>query len=32
VFELRDAMGGTAYTDAVTFDCALGEITTTVYE
>ena len=32
VFELWDAMGNYAYTDAVDFDCADGEIYTTVYE
>ncbi len=32
VFEMRDAMGNYAYSDAVTFDCVDGEITTTVYE
>jgi hypothetical protein len=32
VFEMSDAMGNYAYSDAVTFDCAAGEITTTVYE
>lgn len=32
VFEMWDAMGNYAYSDAVTFDCAGGEITTTVYE
>lgn len=31
VFEMWDAMGNYAYSDAVTFDCADGEITTTVY-
>ncbi|MCI9143530.1 MAG: clostripain [Lachnospiraceae bacterium] len=31
VFEMWDAMGNYAYSDAVTFDCAGGEITTTVY-
>ena len=31
VFELRDAMDNYAYSDAVTFDCANGEIFTTVY-
>ncbi len=31
VFELWDAAGNYAYSDAVTFDCADGEITTTVY-
>lgn len=30
VFELRDAAGNTAYSDAVLFDCLDGEITTTV--
>lgn len=30
VFELRDAAGNTAYSDAVIFECANGEITTTV--
>lgn len=32
VFEMWDAAGNYAYSDAVTFDCAGGEITTTVYE
>ena len=32
VFEMRDAMDNYAYSDAVTFDCTGGEITTTVYE
>lgn len=32
VFEMRDAMGNYAYSDAVTFDCSDGEIYTTVYE
>ncbi|MBQ9120153.1 MAG: hypothetical protein IJY09_08910 [Lachnospiraceae bacterium] len=32
VFEMRDAMGNYAYSDAVTFDCKDGEIYTTVYE
>ena len=32
VFEMRDAVGSCAYSDAVTFDCANGEIFTTVYE
>jgi len=32
VFELRDAAGNYAYSDTVTFDCADGEIYTTVYE
>jgi hypothetical protein len=32
VFEMRDAMNNYAYSDAVTFDCAGGEIMTTVYE
>ena len=32
VYEMRDAMDNYAYSDAVTFDCAGGEITTTVYE
>lgn len=31
VFEMWDAMGNYAYSDAVTFDCADGEILTTVY-
>ena len=31
VFEMRDAMGNYAYSDAVTFDCEAGEIYTTVY-
>ncbi len=31
VFEMRDAAGHYACSDAVTFDCAAGEITTTVY-
>ncbi len=30
VFEMRDAAGNTAYSDAVLFDCLDGEITTTV--
>lgn len=30
VFEMRDAAGNYAYSDAVIFDCADGEITTTV--
>ena len=30
VFEMRDAAGGSSYSDAVLFDCAGGEITTTV--
>lgn len=32
VFEMWDAMGNYAYSDAVTFDCTDGEIMTTVYE
>lgn len=32
IFEMRDAMDNYAYSDAVTFDCANGEIMTTVYE
>lgn len=32
VFEMWDAVGNYASSDAVTFDCAGGEITTTVYE
>ena len=32
VFEMWDATGNYAYSDAVTFDCADGEIWTTVYE
>lgn len=32
VFEMWDATGNYAYSDAVTFDCVNGEITTTVYE
>lgn len=32
VYEMRDAMDNYAYSAAVTFDCAGGEITTTVYE
>lgn len=31
VFEMWDATGNYAYSDAVTFDCADGQITTTVY-
>lgn len=31
VFEMRDTNGNYAYSDAVTFDCADGEIWTTVY-
>lgn len=31
VFEMWDASGNYAYSDAVTFDCANGEILTTVY-
>lgn len=31
VFEMWDAAGNYAYSDAVTFDCSEGEITTTVY-
>lgn len=31
VFEMWDAAGNYAYSDAVTFDCSNGEITTTVY-
>ena len=32
VFTMWDAAGNYAYSDAVTFDCMGGEITTTVYE
>ncbi len=32
VFEMWDAMGNYAYSDAVTFECINGEIYTTVYE
>ena len=32
VFQMWDAAGNYAYSDAVTFDCANGEIITTVYE
>ncbi|MBP3609769.1 MAG: hypothetical protein J6J42_05470 [Lachnospiraceae bacterium] len=32
MFEMRDAMGNYAYSDAVTFDCIDNEIYTTVYE
>ena len=32
VFEMWDAMGNCAYSDAVTFDCTNGEIMTTIYE
>ena len=32
VFEMWDAAGNYAYSDAVTFDCIDGEIWTTVYE
>ena len=32
IFEMRDAMDNYAYSDAVTFDCANGEIRTTVYQ
>jgi hypothetical protein len=32
VFEMWDAMGNYAYSDPVQFDCANGEITTTVFE
>ena len=32
VFEMWDAVGNYAYSDAVTFDCIDGEIWTTVYE
>ena len=32
VFEMWDAAGNYACSDAVTFDCAVGEISTTVYE
>ena len=32
VFEMWDSAGNYAYSDAVTFDCLNGEITTTVYE
>ena len=31
VFEMKDALGNYAYSEAVTFDCANGEITTSVY-
>ena len=31
VFEMWDAIGNYAYSDAVTFDCIDGEIWTTVY-
>ncbi len=31
IYEMRDAMNNYAYSDVVTFDCAGGEITTTVY-
>lgn len=31
VFEMWDAAGNYAYSDAVTFDCADGEIYTSVY-
>ena len=31
VYEMWDAMGNYAYSDAVLFDCNGGEITTTVY-
>ena len=31
VFEMTDAMGNTAYSDPVQFDCVGGEITTTVF-
>lgn len=32
VFEMRDSVGNVAYSDGVTFDCANGEIWTTVTE
>ena len=32
VFEMWDAAGNYAYSDAVTFECAGGQIWTTVYE
>lgn len=32
VFEMTDAMGNTAYSDPVQFDCADGEIITSVFE
>ena len=32
VFEMRDSAGNYAYSDPVTFDCANGDIMTTVYE
>lgn len=32
LYEMRDAMDNYAYSDEVTFDCAGGEILTTVYE
>jgi len=32
VFEMWDAMGNYAYSDAVQFDCVEGEMTTTVFE
>ena len=32
VFEMWDAIGNYAYSDAVTFECSSGEIITTVYE
>lgn len=32
VIEMWDAVGNYAYSDQVTFDCADGEILTTVYE
>ena len=32
IFEMWDAAGNYAYSDAVTFDCSGGEIITTVYE
>ena len=32
VFEMWDAAGNSAYSDAVTFDCVGGEIITTVYQ
>ena len=31
VYEMRDAMDNYAYSDAVIFDCADGEIQTTVF-
>ena len=32
VFEMWDATGNYAYSDAVTFECSGGKIITTVYE